>query len=124
TPLADDGSLQTAWVLEVGTGKQQKLVETADATHTARWSADGKWIAYLSTAGDAIYQENLFVVSADGGQAHKLMGGFELNAEEPIWGPDGKTIYFSSTERETVEVFAADVTAGTVRRLTDKPGVV
>ncbi len=124
TPRQDDGSLQTAWVREVGTGKQQKLVESADATHAARWSADGKWIAYLSTAGESIYQENLFVVSADGGAPRKLMGVFELNAEEPIWGLDGKTIYFSSVERETEEVFAADVAAGTVRRLTDKPGVL
>src|SRR5258708_22891779 len=124
TPLQDDSSLQTAWVLEVGTGTQRKLIETKDATHTARWSGDGKWIAYLSTAGDGIYQQNLFVVGADGGETRKLMGVFELNAEEPMWAPDGKTIYFSSLERETEEVFAADVAAGTVRRLTDKPGVV
>src|SRR5713101_744052 len=124
TPLQDDASLQTVWVLEVGTGKQRKLVETKDATHTARWSGDGKWIAYLSTAGDGIYQQNLFVVGADGGEPRKLMGGFELNAEEPMWALDGKTIYFSSVERETEEVFAADVAAGTVRRLTDKAGVV
>jgi dipeptidyl aminopeptidase/acylaminoacyl peptidase len=125
TPLEDDSSLHTAWVLDVGTGKQRKLVEGAGATHTARWSGDGKWIAYLSTAGDGIYQQNLFVVSAaDGGEARKLMSGFELNAEEPIWGPDGKTIYFSSVDHESEEAFAADVGTGTVRRLTDKPGVL
>jgi len=124
TPLADDGSLQTAWVLDVATGKQRKLVETKDATHTARWSGDGKWIAYLSTAGDGIYQQNLFVVGADGGEPRKLMGGFELNAEEPIWAQDGKTIYFSAVDHETEAVFAAEVAAGTVRRLTDKLGVV
>jgi dipeptidyl aminopeptidase/acylaminoacyl peptidase len=124
TPLADDSSLQTAWVLDVGTGKQRKLVEGTGTTHTARWSGDGKWIAYLSTAGDGIYQENLFVVSADGGEARKLMGGFELNAEEPIWGQDGKTIYFNSVDHESQQVFAADVGTGTVRRLTDKPGVL
>jgi dipeptidyl aminopeptidase/acylaminoacyl peptidase len=124
TPRADDASLQTAWVLDVATGKQRKLVETKDATHTARWSPDGKWIAYLNTAGDGIYQQNLSVVSAEGGEPRKLMGGFELNAEEPIWAQDGKTIYFSSVDHETEEVFAADVAAGTVRRLTDKPGVL
>jgi len=53
----------------------------------------------LSTAGDGIYQQNLFVVGADGGEPRKLMGGFELNAEEPMWALDGKTIYFSSVER-------------------------
>jgi dipeptidyl aminopeptidase/acylaminoacyl peptidase len=124
TPLADDGSEQVAWVLDVATGKQRKLVETKDATHTARWSGDGKWIAYVSTAGDGIYQQHLFVVGADGGEPRKLMGTFELNAEEPLWAPDGKTIYFSTTDHETEEVFAADVVAGTVRRLTDKPGVL
>jgi dipeptidyl aminopeptidase/acylaminoacyl peptidase len=124
TPRQDDSSLETAWVLEVGTGKQRKLVGAADATHTARWSGDGQWIAYLSSAGESIYQENLFVVGADGGEPRKLMGGFELNAAEPIWGLDGKTIYFSSVDRETEEVFATDVAAGTVRRLTDKPGVL
>ena len=124
TPRADDGSLQTAWMLELATGKQRKLVETKDATHTVRWSADGKWIAYLSTTGDGICQQNLSVVNADGGEPRKLMGGFELNAEEPIWALDGKTIYFSSVDRENEEVFAADVAAATVRRLTDKPGVV
>jgi dipeptidyl aminopeptidase/acylaminoacyl peptidase len=124
TPRQDDGSEQTAWVLDVATGKQRKLVETKEATHTARWSPDGKWIAYLSASGAAIYQQNLSVVSADGGEPRKLMGGFELNAEEPLWLQDGKTIYFSTVDRETAEVFAADVSAGTVRRLTDKPGVI
>src|SRR6266446_5184974 len=118
TPLQDDSSLQTVWVLEVETGKQRKLIETKDATHTARWSGDGKWIAYLSTAGDGIYQQNLFVVGADGGETRKLMGVFELNAEEPMWAPDGKTIYFSTVDHETEEAFAADVAAATVRRLT------
>ena len=126
TPLADDSSLQTAWVLDVAAGKQRKLIETKDATHThtARWSPDGKWIAFLSTAGDDIYQQNLSVVNAEGGEPRKLMGSFELNAEEPLWAPDGKTIYFSTTDHETEEVFAADVAAASVRRLTDKPGVL
>jgi dipeptidyl aminopeptidase/acylaminoacyl peptidase len=124
TPLQDDSSLQTAWVLEVATGKQRKLVQAADPSYMCRWSADGKWIAYLSTAGDGIYQENLLVVSSDGGEPRKLMGGFELNAGEPLWAPDGKTIYFSTVDHESQEAFAADVAAGNVRRLTDKHGVL
>jgi dipeptidyl aminopeptidase/acylaminoacyl peptidase len=124
TPRQDDSSRQTAMVLDVATGKQRKLAETADATHTARWSPDGKWVAYLSSAGDDIYQVNLFVVSADGGASRKLTSGFELDAAEPIWGPDGKTIYFSSLSRETEEVFAADATAGGVRQVAAKPGVI
>jgi dipeptidyl aminopeptidase/acylaminoacyl peptidase len=124
TPREDDSSLQTAWVLDVATGKQRKLAETADATHTARWSPDGKWVAYLSSSGESIYQVNLFAVSADGGASRRLTSGFELDAGEPIWGPDGNTIYFSSVSRETEQVFAADVASGTARPLTDKPVVI
>jgi dipeptidyl aminopeptidase/acylaminoacyl peptidase len=124
TPRLDDISLQTAWVLDVASGKQRKLVETADPTSMARWSPDGKWIAYLSSAGLVVYQVNLFVVDANGGSSRKLSAKFELNAGEPIWSKDGKTIYFSSDDHEAMKIFSADVTAGTVRPLTDAATVV
>lgn len=124
TPRLDDGSLQTAWVLDVASGKQRKVSETTDFTHTARWSPDGKWIAYLVSRAAPFYQTNLFVASVDGGKEKRLSGGFELNAGEPIWASDGKTVYFSSNMRESVEIFAADVSAGSVRQLTEKPGSV
>lgn len=125
TPRQDDGALQTAWVLDVASGTQRKLVDTPDFTHTARWSTDGKWIAFLSSRGIALYQTNLFVVKAEGGGARKLTDSFELNAGEPLWGVDDKTIYFSANTREAIEVFAADVTSsGSVRQLTDKNGVL
>jgi dipeptidyl aminopeptidase/acylaminoacyl peptidase len=124
TPLQDDSSLQTAWVLDAATGKQRKLDDSAYATHTARWSPDGKWIAYLSTAGDSIYQVDLFVVGADGGKPRKLTVNFELDASEPIWGPDEKMLYFNTVNRESGEVFAADVAGAGVRQVAAKQGVI
>jgi dipeptidyl aminopeptidase/acylaminoacyl peptidase len=124
TPRLDDISLQTAWVLDVTSGKQRKLVDTADPTQTARWSPDGKSIAYLSSAGLVVYQVNLFVVDANGGSSRKLSGKFELNAGEPVWSRDGKTIFFSSDDHEANKIFATDVAAGTVRPLTDAASVV
>src|SRR5690349_3944596 len=124
TTRLDDGSLQTAWVLDVATGKQRKLSDTADFTHTARWSPDGKWITYLVNRAAPFYQTNLFVASSDGGKEKKLSTCFELNAGEPVWAPDGKTVYFSSNTRESVEIFAADASAGSVRPLTEKQGAI
>jgi dipeptidyl aminopeptidase/acylaminoacyl peptidase len=124
TPRLDDGGLETAWVLDVATGKQRKVSDTADYTHTARWSLDGKWIAYLVSREAPFHQTNLFVASSDGGKERKLTSGFELNAGEPIWAGDGKSIYFSSNTREAVEIFGADVASGTVRQLTDKTGAL
>jgi dipeptidyl aminopeptidase/acylaminoacyl peptidase len=124
TPLTDDASEQTAWLLDVTSGQRRKLVDTRDNTHTARWSGDGQWIAYLSSRGMDIYQTNLFVVNAAGGSPRKLTGSFEFNAGEPVWGPDGKTIYFSTDKREAVAVFSVDVAGGAVQQITDKPGVL
>ncbi len=124
TPRLDDGSLQTAWVLDIATRKQRKVSETTEFTHTARWSPDGKWIAYLVSQGAPFRQTNLFVASAEGGKEKKLTSGFVLNAGEPVWGADGKTVYFSSNTRESMDIFSADVASGTVRQLTDKSGVL
>jgi dipeptidyl aminopeptidase/acylaminoacyl peptidase len=124
TPRLDDNWMQTAWLLDVASGKLRKVVETADPTHAPRWSPDGKWIAYLSSAGMVVYQENLFVIDANGGSPKKLSGKFELNAGESHWSKDGKTIYFSSDDHEALKIFAADVAAGTVRALTDSASVV
>ena len=101
TPRLDDGGLQTAWVLDVATAKQKKVSDSTDFTHTARWSPDGKWIAYLVSREAPFYQTNLLVASADGGKERKLSNGFELNAGEPIWAADGKSIYFSGNTRES-----------------------
>ena len=123
TPRIDDTSLVTAWVLDVSSGKQRKLIETADPTQTARWSPDGKWIAYLNSTGLVVYQVNLFVVDANGGAPRKLTAKFELNAGEPVWSKDGKTVYFTSDDHEANRIFSADVTAGTIRPLTDTASV-
>jgi dipeptidyl aminopeptidase/acylaminoacyl peptidase len=124
TPRLDDISLQTAWMLDVTSGKQRKLVETSDPTQTARWSPDGKLIAYLSSSGLVVYQVNLFVVDANGGSPRKVSGKFDLNAGEPVWSKDGKTIFFSSDDREANRIFAVDVAESTVRPLTDAATVV
>jgi dipeptidyl aminopeptidase/acylaminoacyl peptidase len=123
TPLLDDISLQTAWLLDVSSGQSHKLVETSDATHTARWSPDGRWIAYLSDNG-LVSKTNLSVVGATGGEPRSLTASFDLNAALPIWSPDAKTIYFTTDTRESGDVFAADVAAGTVHQVSDKPSVL
>jgi dipeptidyl aminopeptidase/acylaminoacyl peptidase len=124
TPLLDDASVQTAYILDVASDQIRKLADTTEYTHTARWSPDGKSIAYLSDHGMAIYRTKLFVISPDGGTPRELTSAFELNAGQPVWSPDGKSIYFSTESRETGEVFAANVAKGTVRQLTDKPEVI
>src|SRR6185437_7740917 len=99
TPLREDASVQTAYILDVASAQLRKLADTTEYTHTARWSPDGKSIAYLSDHGMAIYRTKLFVISQEGGTSRELTTSFELNAGQPVWSPDGKTIYFSTESR-------------------------
>lgn len=123
TPRADDGSVESVWVVDVASGEKRKLVETTEQTSAARWSAGGKWIAYVSSKEPMAGKHDLNVVSAEGGMARKLTGSFDLNAITPYWAPDGKAIYFSATNHEAGDVFAADVVAGgSVRQLTKSTG--
>lgn len=124
TPLLDDNSMQTAWVMDVASGNVRKLVDTPDYTGTARYSPDGAWIAYLDSRDYLLHQQDLYVVSASGGQGRNLTARFDLNASEPYWAPDGKSIYFSTDTRESGEVFAANVADGTVKQMTTMPGVI
>jgi dipeptidyl aminopeptidase/acylaminoacyl peptidase len=125
TPLLDQISMQTAWVMDAAGGTPRKLAESgaADWTHSARWSPDGKWIAFLGTSGMLIYKQNLFVVAADGGSAKKLSGSFELNCGDPNWSKDGKTIYFSTDDHESGRVFVAEIASGTVKPMTKEGSV-
>ncbi len=123
TPRLDDGSLTTVWIMDAAGGSPRKLVETSDFTSSARWSRDGKWIAYLSTRG-LIQKVNLSVISAAGGAPKLLSSSFDLNAGEPFWSPDGKTIFFTADDREALRVFAADVFSASVKPLTGTSGVV
>jgi len=126
TPLLDQTSMQTAWVMDVASGTPKKVADSgaAEWTHGARWSPDGKSIAFLGTSGMLIYKQNLFVVGADGGSAKKLSGSFEFNSGEPNWSKDGKTIYFNTDDHESMRVFAAEVSSGTVRAMTKEGSVV
>lgn len=124
TPLLDDNGLQTAWVLDVASGSVRKVADTPDYTSMPRYSPDGSSIAYLDTREASLGQQNLSVVPASGGPGRSLTTKFTLNASEPFWSPDGKSIYFSSETRESNEIFATNVADGTVKQVTTMPGVI
>ena len=88
---------------------------TFDGGTVARWSPDGRWIAYT-------YRQELRVVAPDGGDPRILAGRGTMTADPvagfPGWSSDGQTVYYKAVDSEgTASFWAVPVAGGTPRFL-------
>jgi Tol biopolymer transport system component len=82
------------WVIDLQTRERRPLVRTLFDETWARFSPDGKWIAYMSNESG---RWEIFVRPASGRGPRarvSIEGGIW-----PCWSADGKTIYFSTGGR-------------------------
>jgi dipeptidyl aminopeptidase/acylaminoacyl peptidase len=87
-----DDSRQSIWLVDTATGAQTPLITGSGSHSTARWSPDGKRLAYVSTADDG--RPQLFVRWLEAGESTRLA---EL-VEPPsslAWSNDGASIAFA-----------------------------
>ena len=68
------------------------LISSNRNDDTPRWSADGKWIAFLSSRDGA---PQIYVAGADGSNPRKV-SNVPLGVADFTWSPDGKTFAFST----------------------------
>lgn len=91
-----------------GSGLRQ-LTHLASHCGSARWSPDGKWIAYDSVQDfpgpEGVRKfDNIYVMPAEGGRARRLTGD-TAGSVVPNWSADSQWVYFShGKERQTWKV--------------------
>jgi serine/threonine-protein kinase len=79
------------WVLDVATRERRPVVRSLFDESHARFSPDGRWLAYMSNDTG---RWNVFVQPADGAGAR-----VQISTEGgawPCWSVDGRTVYFSA----------------------------
>ncbi len=88
-------------------GVTRNLTRTSGAHDKwARWSPDGKKIAFIS---DASGEEELYLTDALGqGKPEQITQGGKAMRYAPEWSPDGKKIAFSDKDRRLYVVTLAD----------------
>jgi dipeptidyl aminopeptidase/acylaminoacyl peptidase len=88
-----------AWLMDVASGKSVRLGDDKGSANGARWSPDGKLIAYFGSVGD---KSGLVVAKGDGTSPEFIATNQGTNHPTPstgerlTWSPDGKKIAFVS----------------------------
>ena len=105
-------------LVNLKTGAVHDLVSTPGLDLAPKFSPDGEWIAYVSSAGHDNWNGNtyLHVVRPDGTGLRNVsqafderIGGFFGGAK---WSPDGQWLYFNSLQGAPVRVFRVNVASG------------
>ena len=79
------------WILSVDGGEMRQLTTHRATDVAARWSPDGKNIAFYSLRSG---HRDIWVIPADGGPARQLTS-HPAEDSVPSWSPDGQEIAFS-----------------------------
>lgn len=116
--LAPEGD-PDIWILDARNGAEvARLTESQHIDTSPTWSPDGRRIAFVS---DRLGRPQIFVMNADGTDPRPLPLPGSYNTS-PDWSPDGDEILYQSRgERARFSIWAYDVHAGTIRRLTGGP---
>ncbi|HEU5367668.1 MAG TPA: S9 family peptidase, partial [Ktedonobacterales bacterium] len=81
------------WLLDRSTGEARQFSSGAKQDSSPRWSADGRWLAFLSDREGE--KSQVWVMDTDGGEARKLTN-MKNGVSDLCWSPDGAWIAFTS----------------------------
>ena len=99
---------QEIWVMNADGSSQTKLTNDGDGTcsdetgtpgagtfsENASWSPDGTKIIFTSDRSNNSFEEDLWIMNADGTGQTKLFGNVGTTESEAFFSPDGQTIAF------------------------------
>ncbi len=104
--LAYTDSDLTLWVVDVATGKEQRVdkaqYQSMDVSLDAKqisdfdWSPDGRWLAYAKMGPDMVFHLWLYDVAA--GVPHQVTSGLYSDFA-PVFDPSGRYLFFVSNRR-------------------------
>ena len=107
------------WVSERNGGSPRQLTNYGGpVTGSARWSPDGKWIAYDSRVDG---QPDIYLIPSVGGTAQRLTSDPAADIM-PFWSPDGRSIYFCSARSGTRELWRLPSHGGMAEQITKTGG--
>ena len=127
TTKADDGNLSDIYITNFdGSGAPRKLYENPGPDFGARWSPDGKWISFSSrdTKNGNLGFPGLHIIAAEGGTSRQVIPNFDRTFSSVTWSRDGSTLYFSSPQRTTSQLFSVPASGGEAKMISSGDAVI
>jgi Tol biopolymer transport system component len=92
-----DQTKNSIWILDVASGDVHPLESTPAQGRAPTWSLDGKRIAFESDRTSNLIQRGYVVFVADRDGTHlQQVTERSLDANHPVWSPDGKRLVVSA----------------------------
>ncbi len=101
-------------VLDLGTGKFEKITSEGADSYDPAWSPAGEQIAYTSNRGG---NYDIWIMSVADGTHRQLTMDPSFDGE-PAWSADGHEIAFVSARSGSRELWVISITGGQLRQLT------
>ncbi len=101
------------WVLDPGSRKKSLVARDSNGVmFDQSWSADGRWLAF-STSDEAGYR-SLYIRGVGDAAPHRVTDGM-FNANEPVFDPEGKYLFFLSDREYAPQISTAEWSFATTR---------
>ena len=94
------------YMVPAGGGRARRVIR--DSAMNAAVSPDGRWIAYVRGGTEwwrkhyrGSASRNIWLRAFEGGPSYRIVG-YEGDDDRPMWGADGRTLYFMSERDDRV----------------------
>jgi TolB protein len=101
------------YILQLSTGRQQRLANVGSMTFAPRFSPDGGTVVFSVEQGGAT---NIYSVGASGGQPLQLTSGAAIDTG-PSYSPDGSRIAFESDRDGSPQIYMMGAGGGGAQRI-------
>lgn len=92
TSLKENRGVSRIWIADVAGGEPRQITEGPGSDRQARWSPDGRSLAFVSTRENG---PQLWILPIEGGEPHRL-SNLPDGVSDPLWLPDGTGVLVTS----------------------------
>jgi Tol biopolymer transport system component len=130
------GEHDAIFLVDVMSGNQEKIPLDLDGVFSVNWSNDGNLLSFVGVKSP---QSDIYIYNITTKEVKNLTNDI-FSDNDPVFSPDGKTIYFTSDRGDLTspsmisknfkiwkydfaqtDLFSVDISTGIIRRITTQP---